>query len=240
MLAGTERLMESQGLRPPRDVLAERARLESEGKTVLIVYDGTEGDGAWLGLISIADQIRPNAAETIRRLRQAGIEHVVILTGDNERVAQAVARQVGADQVMANLLPEDKVAAVRALQAKFGPTAMVGDGVNDAPALAVAPMGIAMGAAGTDVALETADVVLMADDLSNLAYAVHLSRRARRVVFQNLTFSLGVILVLVLGALGFQLPLPLGVVGHEGSTLIVVTNGLRLLTYRGGAARRNG
>jgi Cd2+/Zn2+-exporting ATPase len=167
----------------------------------------------------------------MKSLRAAGIEHIVILTGDNERVARSIARQVGADEVCANLLPEHKVEAVKAIEAAHGTTAMVGDGVNDAPALASATIGIAMGAAGTDVALETADVVLMSDDLSNIAYAMHLSRHARRVVYQNLTFSLGVIAVLVISALGFNLALPFGVVGHEGSTVIVVTNGLRLLSF---------
>jgi len=230
VLVGTERLLHNAGLELPADVRAERDRLESEGKTVLLVHNG-----AWAGAIAVADQIRPNAAEIIQMIRDAGVQKIVILTGDNERVGKAVAQKVGADEVRANLLPDNKVEAIKALQAQFGPTAMVGDGVNDAPALAAATTGIAMGAAGTDVALETADVVLMADDLRNIAYAIHLSRRARRVVLQNIGFSLTVIGVLVLGALGFALPLPLGVVGHEGSTLIVVTNGLRLLTYRGPA-----
>jgi Zn2+/Cd2+-exporting ATPase len=223
VLVGTGRLMESEGLCVPDDLAAERARLEAEGKTVLLAHGGE-----WLGLIAVADELRPNAAEILKSLRTAGIEHIVILTGDNERVADSIARRVGADEVRANLLPEDKVEAVKALEAQYGATAMVG-----APALASATIGIAMGAAGTDVALETADVVLMADDLRNIAYAMHLSRRARRVVLQNLAFSLGVIAVLVVGALGLNLPLPFGVVGHEGSTLVVVTNGLRLLAYRG-------
>ncbi len=227
VLVGTARLMESAGLQLPADLLAERARLQSEGKTTLLAHDGQ-----WLGIIAVADELRPNAADVIMSLRAAGVERVVILTGDNERVAHAIARRVGADDVRANLLPEDKVNAVKAIQEAYGPTAMVGDGVNDAPALASATLGIAMGAAGTDVALETADVVLMADDLSNIAYAIHLSRKTRRVVMQNLVFALGVIVVLIIGALGFGLLLPLGVVGHEGSTLVVVANGLRLLTFR--------
>jgi Cd2+/Zn2+-exporting ATPase len=236
LLVGTQRLMETEGLSVPSDLLAVRDQLQAEGKTVLLVYDGTrqqDPSSGWLGAIAVADQLRPNAAEIIKALREAGIERIVILTGDNEAVANTIARQVGADEVYANLLPEEKVDAIKELEAKYGATAMVGDGVNDAPALASATMGIAMGAAGTDVALETADMVLMSDDLSSIAYAMRLSRRARRVVWQNITFSLGVIVVLIMGTLWRELPLPLGVVGHEGSTLIVVVNGLRLLTYRG-------
>jgi Cd2+/Zn2+-exporting ATPase len=234
ILVGTDRLMTQHGLAVPEELFQQRARLEDEGKTVLIAHDSLDG---FLGLIAVADQLRPNAATIIQSLRDAGIDKVVVLTGDNERVAQAISRQIGADEVRANLLPEHKVEAIKALQAKYGAVAMVGDGVNDAPALATATIGVAMGAAGTDVALETADVVLMSDDLSNIAYAMNLSRRARRVVWQNIGFSLAVIAVLALGVFVVQLPLPLGVVGHEGSTLIVVTNGLRLLTYRGEAAR---
>jgi Cd2+/Zn2+-exporting ATPase len=233
VLVGNARLMQLHGLEIPPDVQAARDQIEAEGKTALVVCRMNGGEAVWPGVIGVADQIRPDTARIIESIRAAGVAHIVILTGDNERVAQAVARAVGADAVRADLLPEQKVEVIRALQAEYGPTAMVGDGVNDAPALAAATTGIAMGAAGTDVALETADVVLMADDLRNIAYAIHLSRHARRVVWQNIAFSLAVIGVLVLAALGLALPLPLGVVGHEGSTLVVVTNGLRLLTYRG-------
>lgn len=237
LLVGTEHMMIAEGIKVPDDLLAERDRLASEGKTVLIVNSsGNAGHlPIFVGMIAVADEIRPNAAEIVKSLRRAGVEHIVILTGDNERVGKTVAQAIGADEVHANLLPDQKVEAVKALQTRYGPTAMVGDGVNDAPALAVATLGIAMGAAGTDVALETADVVLMADDLSNIAYAMHLSRHARRVVWQNLAFSMSVIVILAISALGFALPLPFGVVGHEGSTLLVVANGLRLLTYRGPA-----
>ena len=155
-----------------------------------------------------------------------------MITGDNERVAGAIARQAGVDEFRAELLPEDKVTVIRELR-KIGPVAMVGDGVNDAPALALATVGIAMGAAGTDVAMETADVVLMSDNLRNVAFAISISRRARSVVWQNLAFALSVIIVLVISALGLHLPLPYGVVGHEGSTVLVCLNGLRLLGFRG-------
>jgi Cd2+/Zn2+-exporting ATPase len=143
-------------------------------------------------------------------------------------VADAIAEELGIDDVRAELLPEDKVTTIRELL-QDGPVAMIGDGVNDAPALATSTLGIAMGGAGTDVALETADMVLMSDDLRKLPYAIRLSRRTRRTIVQNLAFSLTVIVVLVTSALTIGIPLPLGVVGHEGSTIIVVLNGLRLL-----------
>ena len=156
---------------------------------------------------------------------------MVMITGDTRRVAEAVARQLGIDEFYSDLLPEQKVEVIERLSRQC-PVGMVGDGVNDAPAMAVSSLGIAMGAAGTDVALETADVVLMRDDLEALAYLIRLSRRARRVVWQNIAFSLSVIVLLILSVFLIRLPLPIGVVGHEGSTLIVVANGLRLLGAR--------
>ncbi|MDW8300433.1 MAG: heavy metal translocating P-type ATPase [Anaerolineae bacterium] len=229
ILVGTERLMRAEGLTVPPEIRAACDKLEAEGKSALIAYHSQLG---WLGVIGVADTLRPRAAEFVQALRAEGVQKIIILTGDNRRVAEAVAAQVGADEVRAELLPSDKVTAIKALKQTYGKVAMVGDGVNDAPALASASIGIAMGAAGTDVALETADLVLMADDLSRVAYAMRLSRQARRVVMQNIAFSLGVIVVLVVSALGLNLALPLGVIGHEGSTIIVVLNGLRLLTYR--------
>jgi Cd2+/Zn2+-exporting ATPase len=184
-----------------------------------------------LGAVAIADVLRPDAASVIRQLKANGIERVVMLTGDNARVAAAIAKLAGVDEFHADLLPEDKVRVIKELKS-IGPVAMVGDGVNDAPALATATIGIAMGAAGTDVAMETADVVLMSDNLQNIVFALDLARHARIVIFQNLGFAMAVILVLVVSALGFKLPLPIGVVGHEGSTVLVCLNGLRMLTFR--------
>lgn len=218
------------GEHPPADLMAEHDRLQAEGKTVLFACHG----GRWLGVIAVADRIRPEAAELVRSLHAMGIERVVMLTGDNARVGQAIGQQAGIDHVYADLMPEDKARIMEELAREVGPVAMVGDGVNDAPALAAATVGIAMGAAGTDVALETADVVLMGDDLPTIPYAIRLSQRARRVVWQNIAFALGVIVVLVMGTFLIDLPLPMGVIGHEGSTVIVVLNGLRLLTGRAG------
>jgi len=214
-------------------------RLQEEGKTSVLVAkirnDTQPPQANVLGVIAIADVVRPDAAHVVRRLCELGIKRVVMLTGDNERVARAVARQTGVDEVYADLLPEGKVAQIKRLRMEGGRphnVAMVGDGVNDAPALASATLGIAMGAAGTDVALETADVVLMSDDLRKIPYAISLSRQARKVIVQNLGFAIAVIIMLVVAALGFELPLPIGVIGHEGSTVIVVLSGLRLLFFR--------
>ena len=196
-------------------------RLEAEGKTVMLVRRG----GAWLGMLALADQIRPEAKTVIQRLHGAGVS-VAMLTGDNHRVAANVAQQLGLDRVFAELMPEDKVTAIRELETHQGAVAVVGDGVNDAHALATADIGIALGAAGTDLALETADLVLMGDKLELIPYAIRLSKKARRVVWQNIAFSLLVIVMLIAGAFLIDLPLPLGVLGHEGSTVIVVLNGL--------------
>jgi Cd2+/Zn2+-exporting ATPase len=186
-------------------------------------------DGHHVGILVIADQPRPGAREALASLRRTGITELAMITGDDARTAMAVARLVGVDQIHAKLLPEEKSRVLGELRVEHGPVAMVGDGVNDAPALASADVGIALGAAGTDVALETADVVVMGDDLAGIPYARSLSLRARRIVVQNLVFSSGVILTLVVLALLGMVSLPAGVVGHEGSTIVVIFNGLRLL-----------
>lgn len=204
---------------------SEIERLQSEGKTVIVLGTASE---AW-ALFAIRDNVRANAVAAIRALHAAGVAKVVMLTGDNERTAQAIAREVGIDEVYADLKPEDKAARVRALAEQYGHVAMVGDGVNDAPALAEATVGIAMGAAGTDVALETADVALMADDLEKLVYALKLAKRNQRVVRQNLVLSVAVIAVLVVGAVVGAFTLPIAVIGHEVSEFVVIASGLRML-----------
>lgn len=221
----------------PPDVIDISRRLESEGKTVMgVVRPGIKREACetcefgfnacgWMGLLAMADTVRPEAKTVVDGLKARGLQ-VAMLTGDNERVAHSIASQVGIDHVYANLMPEDKVTAVQRLQSDYGAVMMVGDGVNDAPALANADIGIAMGAAGTDVAMETADVVLMGDKIERIATAIDLTRKARRVVWQNITFAIVVIVMLILGAFVIDLPLPLGVLGHEGSTVIVVLNGL--------------
>jgi Zn2+/Cd2+-exporting ATPase len=213
--------------------LNHAGELQDQGKTCVVVGElDAEGKNAQvLGVLAVADVLRPDAADVIKRLKKLGVKRVAMLTGDHKRVAQAIAREAGVDEVYAQLLPEEKVRVVRELQ-NIGPVAMVGDGINDAPALAAADIGIAMGAAGTDVAMETADVVLMSDNLNNIVLALDASRRARRVVIQNLTFAFGVILVMVTATLVAHVPMPLGVVAHEGSTVLVCLNGLRLLLIR--------
>jgi len=227
---GNERMFVERDVNIPAEILNEAGDMQSEGQTAMFVYEAKAQK--FLGLLGVADTLREDAVEMIKALKTAGIEHVVMLTGDNAKVAAKIAARAGVDEFHADLLPQDKVTVLKSLQKKYGPVAMVGDGVNDAPSLATADIGIAMGGAGTDVAIETADVVLMSDDLRKIPFSIGLARQARKVVWQNLTFALAVIVLLIASAFGANLPLPLGVVGHEGSTVIVVLNGLRLLGYR--------
>ncbi|HEY0869215.1 MAG TPA: heavy metal translocating P-type ATPase [Acidothermaceae bacterium] len=206
------------------DVNRSVALLESQGHTVVMV-----GSGTCLGYIALRDKVRPEAGAAIAFLRHLGIKPIVGLSGDSRATADAVAAAVGVDEMHAGLYPQDKVRKVKELASSHGAVAMVGDGVNDAPALAVAHVGIAMGGIGTDVALETADVVLSRDDVSMVPYAVALGRRSLRIIRQNLAIALTVIVALVLSDLFGLITLPWGVVGHEGSTLLVTLNGLRLL-----------
>ena len=205
-------------------------QLAAAGKSAVVIGI----DDRPVGVIGLADRPREGAGAALRRLRELGIERTVMLTGDRKDVARSIAEQIGADEFHGDLLPENKLDIVRSLQKQHGPIAMVGDGVNDAPALATATVGIAMGGAGTDVAIETADVALMSDDLRKLPDAIGLSRFSRRIIKQNLTIALGVIAVLApLSALGFTL-LWVAVLFHEGSTVVVVLNSLRLLFYKPG------
>ena len=204
---------------------SQSQQLEAEGKTIVWVAYA----GELLGIIAIADSIRPTAAATIKRLKHLGIEQIVMLTGDNQRTADSVAQQLGVDQVYAELLPEDKVNVIRRLQQQYQTVAMVGDGINDAPALAQASVGIAMGVAGSDVALETADIVLMADRLEKLEQAIGLGRRSQSIIKQNIVFALSFIVLLLVANFTSNITMPLGVIGHEGSTVMVTLSGLRLL-----------
>lgn len=200
-------------------------RLEMEGKTANLVTSGTNV----LGILAVADQLRPEAEAAVAKLKAAGVKRVVMLTGDNEGTARAVAQQAGIDEYRARLLPEDKVAAIRALKEKYGRVAMVGDGVNDAPAMVEADVGIAMGAAGTDIAMETADLALMSDDLSKVPVAFHISRRAMRNIRQNVVASVSAVAIVLGLALAGKLDLVPGILANEGSALIVMANSLRLL-----------
>ncbi|MBB4079414.1 Cd2+/Zn2+-exporting ATPase [Lewinella aquimaris] len=226
---GNRRLFEElTGTDVPQEIDAQMADLETKGNTAMIVHR----DGKYLGVIAVMDVARPEAKATLAALKKVGIKKMVMLTGDHQKVADAVAAEIGITDPLGSLLPEDKVAAIERLRAEEGMVAMIGDGVNDAPAMAKSTVGIAMGAAGSDVALETADVALMADRLDNLPFAIGLSRKAKSIIKQNLIISLGMVVILIpLTLLGIAEIGP-AVIAHEGSTLVVVGNALRLLAYR--------
>jgi len=237
VMVGNRKLMQKEGAPLPTGLEAAAQQLEADGKSVMFVAttQGRDAGGAQLevdGLIAVRDQPRPEAAAAIAALKGLGVAHVVMLSGDNRRVAEALGRELGIDEVRAELLPEQKAQAVHALREAHGNVVMVGDGINDAPALAAADVGVAMGGAGSDVALETADIALMADDLSRLPYAIALSRASRRMIVQNLVISLAVIALLVPSSLAGLATIGVAVVLHESSTLVVVLNALRLLSYR--------
>ncbi len=209
----------------PETTAAEVADLEEGGQTAAVVRI----DGKTVALLGIADRTRPAAAAAVARITEVTGTAPLLLTGDNARAATRLAGQLGIADVRAGLLPQDKVAAVKALEAENQRVLLVGDGVNDAPALAAAHTGVAMGRAGSDLALDTADAVIMRDDLATVPAVITLSRSARRVVASNLVIAATIIAALVIWDLAGHLPLPLGVLGHEGSTVIVGLNGLRLL-----------
>jgi Cd2+/Zn2+-exporting ATPase len=225
---GREALFESHHVALSPWLLQEAQRVRESGQTALLV---ATDDIQQCGVIAVADQVRPESSRILQAIKDLGIRRTIILTGDHERVARNVAAALGADDVRASLLPDQKVLEVRRLAEGGRHVAMVGDGVNDAPALAAADVGIAMGGAGTDVALEVADVVLMRDDLHGLPLALRISRLARQRVRQNMILAFAMIAVLVVATF-LNLPLWIGVIGHEGSTVLVVLNGLRILWER--------
>ncbi len=225
---GNRKLMQEARIDVPQETLLQLEGLEREGKTSVLVAHGQ----TLLGILAMRDEPREAAKDAILKLRDLGVKRTVMLTGDNRLVAEAIGKELGLDEIKAELLPEDKVAAIKELKREYTKVIMIGDGVNDAPAMVEATVGIAMGGAGTDVALETADIALMADDLSKLPYALSLSRASRRMIVQNLVISLGVIALLVPSAIFGLATISVAIIIHEGSTLVVVFNALRLLSFR--------
>ncbi|MFA7234328.1 MAG: cation-translocating P-type ATPase [Terrimicrobiaceae bacterium] len=231
LVVGSERLFRELGATGMDGIAAHSAPLSEHGKTCVWVGSRAGDAVAALAVLALADTIRPEARAIAAGLHKLGVKKVVMLTGDQRAVAHAIGEEAGVDEVRAELLPEGKVEAIRELK-KQGRVMMIGDGVNDAPALATADIGVAMGAAGTDIAMETADVVLMGDKLENIPLLIGIARHAKRVLWQNLLFATSVIIVLLIAAFGIGLALPMGVIGHEGSTVLVCVNGLRLLIYK--------
>lgn len=225
---GNRRLFEELTQAPvPEEIDNVMSKLEEEGHTAMIVHQ----DDAYLGVISAMDVARSEVIPTLSTLKRMGIHRMVMLTGDHQLVANAIAKNIGITDPLGSLLPEHKVSAINELKNELGTVAMVGDGVNDAPAMAKSTVGIAMGAAGSDVALETADIALMADKLDNLPFAIGLSRKAKQIIKQNLIISLGMVALLVPLTMAGTIAIGPAVVGHEGSTMLVVLNALRLLRY---------
>ena len=226
---GNQKLMGEAGVTLSAESVSRAEALQGQGKTLMWVAL----DKTLIGLIALADTLRREAAPTMKALKGSGVAHTIMLTGDNSRSASAIAKEIGLTEFRADLMPEDKLTVIRELVKEYGQVAMIGDGVNDAPALANATVGIAMGGAGTDVALETADVALMGDDLSKLPFAVGLGRATRVIIMQNLFISLGVIAFLIITSLTGIVSIGIAIIFHEGSTLVVVANALRLLGYKG-------
>ena len=240
--AGMEAVVDGRALHVGRPAEADRAdsavgaavaQAEAEGCTAVVLRE----DGRPLAVVAVADQLRPDARSTVDELRALGVERVLMLTGDNATVARSTAHALGLDDYRAELLPEDKSRAVRALREKYGVIAMVGDGINDAPALTDADLAVAMGAAGTDVALETADVALMSDELDRLPAAIRLSRRARNNIRINIALSMTVVAVLIVAALAGWMSLTTGLLLNEGSAAMIILNGLRMLRPGRGEGR---
>lgn len=224
---GNEKLMTDEGMEVPGELRSKMELLLQEGHTAMLVAH----HDAVIGLVSVMDVPRKTAVQTLKRLKEIGIQRMVMLTGDHQNVGDSIAKQIGLTEAKGNLLPEDKVEAVKALMKRDGKIAMVGDGVNDAPAMAYSTVSVAMGAAGSDVALETADVALMSDKIEMLPFAIGLSRASKRIITQNIWISMGVVALLVPATILDFTNIGLAVIFHEGSTLVVVLNALRLLAY---------
>jgi Cd2+/Zn2+-exporting ATPase len=222
---GTMELMDELGVTIAEHAEQDLAQLKSQGKTAVLVAV----DNQAIGILGISDPLRETAPKMIQQLREAGLKKIVMLTGDDRLTAEYIARQAGVQDVRAELLPEDKLAAIRELQKQGYVVAMVGDGINDAPALAAADLGIAMGAAGTGIAIETADIALMADDLMKLPEAIRLSKATLRNIYQNVAIALVTVTILLLGVLLGQVHMAGGMLVHEASVLVVILNGMRLL-----------
>jgi Zn2+/Cd2+-exporting ATPase len=228
VLIGNKELFTEAGKFIPAEITEKVVALESDGNTTMLV----QFNNYFIGIVTLMDVARAEAKSTIHQLRHTGIRKMIMLTGDNQKVAAAIAKDIGITEAWGNLLPEQKLTAVEQLKATEQKIAMVGDGVNDAPAMAKSTVGIAMGAAGSDVALETADVALMADKLSNLPFAIGLSRKARQIIRQNVAISLGMVVLLIPLTILGTIKMGPAVIGHEGSTIVVVFNALRLLVYK--------
>lgn len=224
---GSPKLFDSELIKQA-NIMKNYEKLQEHGKTVMIF--GTEQN--ILALIAVADELRESSSEVIAKLHQLGIEHTIMLTGDNIRTAKSIGEQVGVTDIKGDLMPQDKLDYIKELKEKYGKVAMVGDGVNDAPALASATVGIAMGGAGTDTALETADVALMGDDLQKLPFIVNLSRKTLKIIKQNITFSLSIKLLALLLIIPGWLTLWIAIVADMGATLLVTLNGLRLMKQK--------
>lgn len=232
IVIGNERFIRESGASNVDEATERIIALERQGKTVVVVAEELGNTTVAIGIVSFSDGVRAGAADVVTDLKSLGVRHVVMLTGDNRATAERIGGELGIDEIHAELLPEDKLAVIEELETRYGPVAMVGDGVNDAPALARASIGVAMGAAGTDVALETADIVLMSDELEKVSYVMALSRRTRRTLIFNLGLAGLLIAIMIVGIFAVSLPLPLAVVGHEGGTVLVSLNGLRLLFFK--------
>lgn len=227
---GNHALVEEKKLCSPQ-IEQTLSRLEREGKTTIVLA----GDDAPLGIIALKDTPKEASKELVGKLHERGVKNIIMLTGDNEEIARAIANRTGIDEVYAGLLPEEKMECVRKLRMRWGTAAMVGDGINDAPALAASSVGIAMGASGTDVAMETSDIVLMSDDLSKLPFLIDLSRKTLSIIRQNMTIALLTKLVFIILGIFGSASLWMAILADDGATLVVILNGLRALRLRSSA-----